>query len=73
MRDEIDELMTKAERAFAIFDELLPHRGSRVSIEKIMEAADEAEVSRRTMRRIKLDLGVKEVYNGPHGGFWERP
>lgn len=48
--------------------------GGPVAVPKIMEAAKQACIAERTLRRVKDDLGVKAAKAGMSGGWsWEMP
>ena len=65
-------LTTKRERARLILESLFKSR-DRITIAEAVAAGAEQGVSRRTLTRACHDLGIREVHNGPFGGFWERP
>jgi N-formylglutamate amidohydrolase len=62
---------TKIEAARALLERLFATY-HRVAIADAVSAASEIGVSRRTLQRACAELGVKEVHNGPFGGFWEK-
>lgn len=65
------DAQTKREIARDLLEVLFTGR-DRVAIADALAAAGRAGVSRRTLQRAAAAAGVREVHNGPHGGFWEK-
>jgi len=63
---------TKREAAASLLDELFDGT-SRITIAQAVEAGRERDISRRTLSRVGVDMGVTAVLNGRNGGIWERP
>ena len=61
---------TKIEIARSLLNELFS-KSKRLPIADVVAAGREVGVSRRTLIRAKVDLGLYEVHNGPFGAFWE--
>jgi hypothetical protein len=64
--------MTKRELAHELLGELFAGR-KRIAITEVVDRGRELDVSRRTLRRAATELGIHEIHNGPHPGFWEMP
>jgi hypothetical protein len=64
-------MKTKGEMARELLIELFAHR-SRITIADAVDRGAESGISRRTLQRACVDLGVREIHNGPYGAFWER-
>jgi len=62
---------TKRELARELLTSRFAHR-DRVAIAEVVTAASEIGVSRRTLSRAAKEIGVREIHNGPYGGFWEK-
>lgn len=63
---------TKREAARGLLTALFRER-PRILIAEVMKAAEERDISRRTMTRACRDLGVTEIHNGRNGAIWAWP
>jgi hypothetical protein len=66
------QTLTKRELAQRLLEELFVGR-DRITIAEAVAAGVERGVSRRTLVRACREAGIREVHNGPYGGFWEKP
>lgn len=64
-------MKTKIELARDLLVELFSNR-DRIEISEAVAAGAEIGVSRRTLQRACRERGVREIHNGPYGGFWEK-
>jgi hypothetical protein len=64
-------MLTKRELAGALLRDLFAYR-ERIPIAEVVAKGREIEVSRTTLIRACRDVGIREVHNGPFGGFWEK-
>jgi N-formylglutamate amidohydrolase len=61
---------TKREAAAELLDELF-REASRITITDAAEAARKRGISRRTLTRAAVQMGIRTVHNGRYAGIWE--
>lgn len=67
----MNALVTKREAAAELLTELFDGT-TRIAIADAVAAGTERGISRRTLRRVGAEMGVRVVLNGRHGGIWEK-